>query len=199
MKQILAEEQSAYSVNEQLKKTAEKSNYATVWRHIKKMKEKNLINIAEALRKNGKIDNRNTEILSLTNNGLATLLIEGDIQEEELNLIGQQIIQGHVGKTLLSLLTPVLTKIFSNALLKIKPRVNLKFFDDNYFNELFVTSFVETMIELLPETNLKLEEKELQKLLTYSQKMAKKEGTDEFYKIGFEFGKNLKKTKEKKD
>lgn len=199
MKTILAEEQSIYSVNEVLKKEGEKSNYATVWRHIKKMHENGLLTVDKARRKNGKADQRKTEILNLTNKGLATLLIEGNLQEKELSSVGQKFFQRHFSGKLLTLINPVMASIFSDAMLRIKPRVNLKFFDEKYFDELLVTSFVESLVETLPKTKLKLNTKQLQELLDYSRKMAKKQNASQIFEKGFEFGKSLGSKKEKEE
>lgn len=199
MKEILAKEQSGYSINEVLKKKGEKSNYATVWRHIQKMKSENLLYVESALRKNGKIDKRNTEILNLTSKGMATLLIEGDLQEEELYPIGQKIFRKYLGEKLLTQINPFLAGIFSDAMLKIKPRVNLKFFEKNYFEELFVGSLLEEVSVTLSRNNLKIDQKELQKLLVRSRKIAQEEGTGQAFEMGLELGKSLRLKKEKGD
>jgi len=143
MKTILAEEQSIYSVNKVLKKEGEKSNYATVWRHIKKMQEGSLLTFVEARRKNGKADQRKTEMLKLTNKGIATLLIDGDLQEKELFSVGRKIFLKTYKKVPLSA-EPFFTEVFADSLLELKPKVNLKFFDENWFREVSNITFNKT-------------------------------------------------------
>ena len=144
LKAILTEEQSIYSVNysvnEVLKKKGEESNYATVWRHIKKMQEGGLLTVIQARRKNGKPDKRKTEILNLTNKGLATLLIEGNLQKEELFSVGKRIFLKTYKKIPISA-EPFFTDIFIDSLLEIKPKVNLKFFNEEWFREVSRIAF----------------------------------------------------------
>lgn len=168
MKTILAEEQSIYSVNEVLKKKGEDANYATVWRHIKKMQKDSLLTVVEARRKNGKADQRKTEILKLTNKGLATLLIEGDLQKRELFFVGRRIFLKTYKKLPISA-KPFFTDIFADSLLEIKPKVNLKFFDENWFREVSAITFNKVATKAVKKYQAKFEkegiwatEKELQ-------------------------------------
>lgn len=197
MKEILTTEKSIYSVNEALKKRGEESNYATVWRHIKKMQKNGLLTTTKAPRKNGKPDKRETKMAILTPKGVATVLIEGDLQEVELVSIGKKFFLEAFGEELVILIEPVIASIFSDALLRIKPKVNLKFFDEKYFDELFEASFVESLIENLPKINLSLDPKKLQKLYTHLRKVAKKQGTLQTFDAGFEFGRALRSKKDK--
>jgi len=133
LKAILTEEQSIYNIKENIKG----SNYATVWRHIKKMQKEGLLTVSEAQRKNGKTDNRNTILPTLTNKGIATLLIDGNLQEEELIKINEKIFQKAVGNILTKksffMIKPVFAEVFSKSLLEIRPKINLKFFDEKWF------------------------------------------------------------------
>lgn len=134
MKAMLASEQSIYGlVNEKMKK----SNYATVWRHIRRMQKEGLLTTAKVLRKNGKLDNRGTEKPSLTPKGLATLLIDGDLQEKELGAMN--IFQDELSKIPASA-RPFMIDVFCDALLEMKPKVNLKFFDERYFRETYLNA-----------------------------------------------------------
>ena len=193
LKAILTEEQSIYNIDKNIKD----SNYATVWRHIKNMQKDNLLVVAGARRKNGKADKRKTKIPELTRKGLATLLIEGDLQKEELVSVGKKFFLRYFSQRLLELVNPVMANIFTDAMLRIKPKVNLRFFDEKYFDELLVTSFVESLVETLPKTNIKPDPKQLEELLNYSRKMAKKQGTEKIFEKGLELGKSLRSKKEK--
>jgi len=193
MKTILAEEHSMYGIEKAVRENIENSNYATVWRHIKKMQKDGLLNLVQ------KMDKRRTKMPTLTRKGLATLLIEGDLQEEELLSAGQKLYLAYFGESLLMSIKPFMAGIFSDALLRIKPKVNLKFFDEEYFDELLLTSFVESLLETLPEVNFKGDLEQLQKLLTRSRKIAEKHGASQIFEKGFEFGKSLRLRKEKEE
>jgi len=131
LKAILTEEQSIYEIRENIKG----SNYATVWRHIKKMRKEGLLTFSDAQRKNGKPDKRKTMLPKLTNKGIATLLIDGDLQKEELFRIGRRVFLKTYKKIPISA-EPFFTDIFSDSLLELKPKVNLKFFDEEWFREI---------------------------------------------------------------
>jgi hypothetical protein len=77
---LLGSHRSIYA----LEKSFGKSNYTTVRRHIKRFQKEKLLRTIRTLRKDGKPDNRKAESPELTPKGLATLLIEGDLKEEEL-------------------------------------------------------------------------------------------------------------------
>jgi hypothetical protein len=152
MKTILISERSIYSSEQTLKKQM-KSNYTTVWRHIEKMQKDNLLTITKAPRKNGKPDKRGTKKPELTLKGLATLLIEGDLQKEELIEAGRKALQKdfrHLPEQFLREID--LEETFANIFLKMKPKVNLKFFDETYFSYTLAVSFIETVFEALTKT-----------------------------------------------
>jgi DNA-binding PadR family transcriptional regulator len=144
MKAILIEEQSMYGIEQYLKKNGMKSNYATVWRHIKRMQKENILTVTKPPRKNGKLDKRKTEIPTLTPKGLATLMIEGDLQREELFSVGRKSFEKYFTKKLPNSAEPFMTDVFSDALLEMKPKVNLKFFDENWFREIYWISILES-------------------------------------------------------
>lgn len=131
LKAILTEEQSIYEIRAKIKG----SNYTTVWRHIKKMKEDGLLTISEAQRKNGKTDKRGTRLPSLTNKGIATLLIDGDLQKEELFPIGRRIFLKTHRKIPIKA-EPYFTDVFADSLVELKPKVNLNYFDEEWFREI---------------------------------------------------------------
>lgn len=150
MKAILADNrQSIYRIEEylrknlkkELKETGIKVNYASVWRHIKKMQKDDLLYVKENLRKNGKPDKRETEMPELTPKGLATLMIDGDLQEEELRKANEKIFQKDFEKILpkkdFFMLKPVFADVFSKSLLEIRPKINLKFFDEKWFYQIY--------------------------------------------------------------
>lgn len=165
---LLSPQQSIYGLEMEVKKSNPKSNYATVWRHIKRMQKNGLINTTKAPRKNGKLDKRKTEIPTLTSKGLATLLIEGDLQKKELFSVGRRIFLKTYKKLPISA-EPFFTDIFADSLLEIKPKVNLKSFDENWFREVSVIAFNKAAIKAVKKYQDKFEkegiwatEKELQ-------------------------------------
>lgn len=137
LKSILTAKKSIYEINENIKD----SNYATVWRHIKKLQKDGLLSISEAQRKNGKPDKRNTILPTLTDKGIATLLIDADLSKDELMKINEKIFQEDFAKILnkksFVMLKPVVAEVFSKSLLEIRSKINLKFFDEKWFNYIY--------------------------------------------------------------
>jgi hypothetical protein len=73
--------QSLYALEKSLKE----SDYSSVHRHTKKLQEEKLPSRAKGrARKDGKPHRRKPKTPELTPKGLATLIIEGDLEEEEL-------------------------------------------------------------------------------------------------------------------
>lgn len=148
MKAILTEEKSMYG----LEKAVKNSNYATVWRHVKSMRDNGLLRITKTPSK------RKTEIPTLTPKGLATLLIEGDLQKEELSSIGRKSFRIYF-KKLPILAEPFMTDILSDSLLEIKPKVNLKFFDEKWFREVLRIAWRNSAVKAIKKYRAKFEEK----------------------------------------
>ena len=76
----------------------------------------------------------------LTSKGLATLMIEGNLQKKEFLSVGRKIFEKYFKKMPIST-EPFMTDVFSDTLLEIKPKVNLKFFDEKWFREVFNIAF----------------------------------------------------------
>lgn len=157
LKTILESEQSTYSLEKNLKK----SNYATVWRHIKKMKNDGLLQIRkDSRRKNGKLDRRGTEKSFLTSKGLATLLIDGNLSKKELTEIGRKALQKDFDKLspkLFMKIEPFFTDIFCSSLLELKPKVNLRFFDEKWFHEIYLFLTLKHMSEAVKKYRTEFE------------------------------------------
>lgn len=186
LKAIFTEKDSIYRAE---KDSIKGSSYATVWRHIQKMEKDKLLTFVEAHRKDGQIDKRKKGKPILTTKGVATLLIDGDLKKEELLTVGTELFLQYFGQKTFLIIQPLFAKIFSDALVSLKPKVNLKYFDNEYFVEVFLTSLVESLIENLPTSNVKIDQKDLQKLLSAIRKTAQKEGAEKFLDMGIEFGK----------
>jgi DNA-binding PadR family transcriptional regulator len=78
MMALLGSQPSMYG----LEKSLEGTNYATVYRHIKRLQKNGLLSTTKVPRKNGKLDKRGTEKPELTTKALATLIIDGDLKKK---------------------------------------------------------------------------------------------------------------------
>jgi len=184
---LLVPQQSMYGLVKNLKD----ANYATVWRHIKRLQAEGLLTTAKASRKNGKPDKRRTEIPELTTKGLATLLIKGDLQKEEIKLAGEKLLEQEFSTTPLQF-KPYFDEVLTNTLLKMKPKVNVEFFDEEYFKELMAVSLVQSLIDVLPKINVKtMTVKRIMKFDADLKKKAKKEGWSQRLEASYELGKLL--------
>ena len=143
---------SMYDLEHTLKETMRESNYPTVRRHIIEMLKDGLLSTVENLRKNGKPDERRTKKPELTNKGLATLLIDGDLQKDELVKVGRISLQRSFGNLPEGFLRGVdFEGAFADTFLRMKPKVNLRFFDEIYFSNTLMLSFLETVIDVVPK------------------------------------------------
>jgi hypothetical protein len=110
------------------------STFSTVRRNILKLRDNKLLTIGEPKK-------RKAMRLELTTKGLATLLLEGDLQDEELVKMNEKIFQNDFGNLLTKkaffLLKPVFADVFSKSLLEIRPKYNLKFFDEKWFHHIY--------------------------------------------------------------
>ena len=139
---LINEKSSIYKLQKILKENRVSSNYTTVWRYVKRMQKEGLLITTQDLRKNGKSDERETEILDLSLKGLATVLIEGDLQEEELWIIGTKSLEKDFSKVEPSAKT-FMTDVFSDSLSALKPKVNLEFFDEKWFRDVYLDCILE--------------------------------------------------------
>jgi hypothetical protein len=154
-----------------LEKSLEGRNYATVYRHIKKMQKNGLLNTSKVARKNGKQDMRGTEKPELTLKGLATLIIDGELQKKELIIAAKKVLQTEYSDVPEDFIQDTnINEIFANTLLKMRHKINLKYFDEDYFNEVFNLSFAETLFDELKKHDFQKETKHKAK----AQKLKKK-------------------------
>jgi len=188
MMALLFPQQSIYRLEMEVRKHNPKSNYATVWRHIKRMQKNGLLNTTKAPRKNGKPDKRRTEIPTLTSKGLATLLIEGDLQRKELFSVGRRIFLKTYKKLPISA-EPFFTDIFADSLLEIKPKVNLKFFDENWFREVSAITFNKVATKAVKKYQAKFEKEGI-----WATEKELQESQDQFWSLFIE---DLKSTEDK--
>jgi DNA-binding PadR family transcriptional regulator len=155
---LLTFPQSMYALEQERRKIkqkdretpTEKPNYASVYRHVKKMQKEGLLTTAHVPRKNGSLDKRGTEKPEITPKGLVTLLIEGDLQRKELRIAGMKLLEKSAAKLPTVVLTPTQTAVddvLFNTILTMKPKLNLEFFDEKYFYKTLKISLVESLIQ----------------------------------------------------
>ena len=182
LKALLIPQKSLYELEKNLKGTLIDSNYATVYRHIEKMRTEGLIRTAKTQRKNGKQDKRETKKPELTLKGLATVLIEGDLEKEELASAIRRVLQNEFNKLPQEFLTKAkMDNVIANMLLKLRPKVNLKYFDEEYFIDVLVDSFASSLEEAIQQVDESFQDKtELKALVTKTlddlRKMGKRKG-----------------------
>jgi hypothetical protein len=135
---LLASPQSSmYKLNNSI----QDSTFSTVRRNLYKLEEDGLIKIGEP-------EERNAMEIQLTPKGIAKLLIESDLQKEDLLLVGKKILQKDFNKLLpktFSQIEPFFTDIFCDSLLEIRPKINLKFFDEKWFIEVYIDSTISSI------------------------------------------------------
>jgi len=167
MMALLGSQPSMYG----LEKSLQGRNYPTVRRHIKKMQKNGLLSTTEVARKNGKQDMRGTKKPELTVKGLATLIIDGELKKEELIIAGKKVLQTEYSDLSEDFVQDTnVNEIFANTLLKMRHKINLPYFDEDYFNEVFNLSFAETLFDEVKKHDFQKETKHRAK----AQKLKKK-------------------------
>jgi DNA-binding MarR family transcriptional regulator len=148
LKTLLAREDiSIYELNKILGK-----NYVTVWRHVKRMLDDGLLKMKYG--ESGRI----TELLQVTDKGIATVLLKGNLSEKELFDIGRKGSQ--IDFPDLSLQeTNFIAECFADSLIEIKPKVNLEFFDEQWFKEVFRNATVKAIAKGVKKHRKEFEEK----------------------------------------
>jgi predicted ArsR family transcriptional regulator len=129
LKTLLGKEDiSIYELNKTLKK-----NYVTVLRHVQKMLKD------EVLKANQSKTFRETKLLQVTPKGIATFLLKGNLTRKELLEIKPDEIFLKPAESLQEriLNEESLRETLADTLLEIRPKVNLEFFDEKWFKEVF--------------------------------------------------------------
>ena len=149
---LLGSQQSMYG----LEKSLEDTNYATVYRHIKSMQKIGLLSTTKVPRKNGKLDKRGTEKPELTTKGLATLIIDGDLKKEDLIKVMNKTLDKDYSDLPATFIAKTnVDEIFPNTILRMRPKINLKYFDEEYFNETFNIALAESLFDALRKHDFK--------------------------------------------
>lgn len=158
LKALLIPQKSLYGLEKNLKETWRDSNYATVYRHIRRMEKEGLLRTVKTSRKNGTQDRRGTEKPVLTAKGIATLLVEGDLKEKELTIVGLKVFQKYFKAVPKEFFGMKYSEDVFSLLLKIKPKINLEFFDEKYFEEIVAVSLVQSLVRVLAKIEPKGDE-----------------------------------------
>jgi len=215
MMALLTPQKSIYELEQTLRRLEKKLNYVTILRHIKKMQKNGLVNSESNLRKNGEPDKRKAMKIELTSKGLATLLIDGDLQEKELKDLNKEICakrnkecssiesgsqsaayavtnffddllinEKHLSRLSrkYSLIESYLEEIFVNSLLEIKPKINLKFFDEEWFYEVYVKAIGNAVFKAREKYPIGFEKLGIWKSLTEKERQEAIEEFEEFEK-----------------
>jgi DNA-binding PadR family transcriptional regulator len=149
---LLGSQQSMYG----LEKSLENTNYATVYRHIKSMQKNGLLSTTKVPRKNGKLDKRGTEKPELTTKGLATLIVDGDLKKEDLTRVMNKTLDKDYSDLPATFIAKTnVDEIFPNTILRMRPKINLKYFDEEYFNETFNIALAESLFDALRKHDFK--------------------------------------------
>jgi len=124
----------------------ENVNYPTLRRHIRKLKDQDLINIEKGLRKNGKTDQRGTKNLSLTFKGLVYLILKAELTENESRaIINRVLARPHYQKLEMaksSSIQNISVDALKKSFYELKPKVNLEYFDEDYVKQLFLDNLI---------------------------------------------------------
>jgi hypothetical protein len=126
--------------------------YPTVRRRCKNLKDKGLIDTDESKRKNGKTDRRGTTVLTLTSKGLAHLILESDLKNDELEIIGSKLLDRYFEEVSLRKVSDIgnipittLKEVFK----QMKSRINLQHFNEKYFSKLFEDLFFDLGLKMV--------------------------------------------------
>jgi DNA-binding MarR family transcriptional regulator len=141
---LLKPQRSMYELADSLKEP-----YASVLRHVKKLEIDKLVKTEKGVKKDGKPDNRETKSLRLTEFGLATLAVSGEVSDKELRLVAERIFL-KMSPKLQSLMNE--SGILGESILRIvfdrvRPKINLDCFDQEYFDKTFLISMAEYLDE----------------------------------------------------
>ena len=135
----------------------------------------------KGLNKNGKMDKRKTKILLLSFKGLAFLILKADLSENECRAIVLGILNKSPYRkvSISQSMREIPTLAFKKTFEQMRPRVNLDFFDEEYFANLFFETLildnVLTGIKKWKEQHFdKLSQNEQQQYATKEAKDAKK-------------------------
>jgi len=176
LKALLSPYSSIYELNKFLQENQKVKNpYSTINRHVKKMQKEGLISGEPIKRKDGEVDKRGSERLRLTEKGLAFLILKVGLTEMELISASDRLLESqHLKAFIEDLLGQNKYQILQKIFERIKPKVNLDFFDKEYFGSILLRSLIESADEMYPKYKERIlsKEKEVKKMMRQLQKKA---------------------------
>lgn len=173
MTALLLPQKSMYELAMFIEQSKYLKKYPRIRRHVKNLAKDGLIEVEEGTRKDKKLDNRKTQKLKLTDRGLATLILEGNLNDKEFRLASQRIFLRMSSKLQKAMNSSGISgeSILRNVFDRMKPKINLDCFDREYFENTFLMS----MAEYLHETYKKASVDRIQKIRKQSIPKAGKE------------------------
>jgi len=149
LKTLLAKDDiSIYELN----KTLGNKNYVTVLRHVHKMLDDSVLKLRSSRSK------RNAELLEVTGKGIATLLLRGNLSKQELFQIDLKASKLDF-PNLLHIERDLLAEVFVDSLVEIRPKVNLEFFDEEWFRHVWFEATGKAMVKAIKKHEKQFEEK----------------------------------------
>ena len=163
---LVLPQSSIYKLNKSIKD----STFSTVRRNIYKLKNDGLIKIGEP-------EKRKAMSIILTLKGLATVLIDGNLTKEELIIADRITLKKNnpkLSQEIFSIIEPYFSDISCDTLLELKPKVNLKYFDEKYFRKIYLDSTFKAIENAIEKYHIKFEKEGIWATETERQEAGKK-------------------------
>jgi DNA-binding Lrp family transcriptional regulator len=172
LKLLLNDYDSIYSFISEYKKINQIST-TTIRRRINKLEKFGLIKKQIKDISNENKDKRGAEKLSLTDYGIATLIVKSEnLDENEMNLVLQKAYQNEPYNVeyFSQYIDSDVSEFLSNIFEFIKIRINLEYFNIDYFkNQLtlaYILYYIESAKKIIPKASkIKFSKKEMRKML----------------------------------
>ena len=168
--------------------------YIQVQRRVPTLRDKKYIYLVEKpKRKDGKRDKRNPERLGITWKGLVFLAVKAKLTENE---IGKALpdISALLKSRVVDTEERFFVRAFSKVFEKMRNRVNLENFDENYVRDLFGNLMMKELMEYFSSLGKKATKKDKSRIMKMVKKVRMKPHLLEFFKVNLS---NFKKSKRK--
>jgi len=161
MTALLLPQKSMYELTMSIEQSKYLKKYPTIRRHVKNLAKDGLIEVEEGTRKDRKFDNRKTQKLKLTDRGLATLILKENLTDKELRLASQRIFLKMSSKLQKAMNVSGISgeSILRNVFDRMKPKINLDYFDREHFENAFLISMAEYLHETYTKASVDRMEK----------------------------------------
>ena len=150
MRSLITPQRSMYELQQYLRNYP----YATLRRHVKKLRKEGLIEAEEVKRKNGKRDQRMGEKLRLSHLGLATLVLTIELNSDELKEAGARFLKEFSFSSDIRYFGVRIEDVLQELFKRIRPKINLdrRYFDRQHFDKTFTLSAFEYLIDHIKKT-----------------------------------------------